>query len=253
MLTLQVTGADKVKDLLDGFSDRRLAAVTATALTRTVKSLQSEWGSELQTKVQAPTPLTANSPKITFATATNLVASVQIRDQILNGIPPSEYLKPIEYGGGRGLKKFEKALVAQGSMPANTYAIPTDNAARDGYGNVRRQVLVQILVQLAGGAVRDGYRRVISASAQKRARAAIKSGKNYVAVLDASTGIYPGIYERTKDERLKMIFAYESSVRYKKTISLMDRAKKMAPQIYEREMMRAIRESKARLEARGKS
>jgi hypothetical protein len=207
-----------------GFSDRRLAAAVATGLTGTARALQRQWQDELRGEVDRPTPLTVNAPIIKMATARDLEAVVSLRQQVRAGTPPSEYLQPLAFGGGRALKKFERALIAQGSMPANAFAIPTDNAERDAYGNVRRQVLVQVLTQLAGGAVQAGYRRVISASAQRRANAAIKAGRNYVAVLDNSQGLYPGIYARVGRE-LKMIFAYESSARYRKQLSLVDRAR----------------------------
>jgi hypothetical protein len=241
---------DRALRELDGFSERRLRAAMATALTRTAKAVQGGWSEELRQKVDRPTVLTTRAPVIEMATAQTLVAVVSMREQVSNGQPPSQYLQPLEYGGGREHKKFEKALIAQGSMPAGAYALPTDNAKRDAYGNVTRGQLVQILVQLAGGSVRDGYRRVISTSAVKRAQSAIKAGREYVAVLKQTGKLDPGIYARVGNE-LQMVFSYERSTFYKRQLSLGDRARRTATQVFAVEMQRAIKESAARLKARG--
>ncbi|MCU0920686.1 MAG: hypothetical protein MUF16_10170 [Burkholderiaceae bacterium] len=253
MFQVKVNGLEQLKAQLDGFSDRRFAAAVATALTRTGQAIREQWKQELQARIDRPTALTANAPRLKMATASELVATVSMRSEVPSGTPPSQYLQPLEYGGGREHKKFERALIAQGSMPPNTYALPTDNAERDGFGNVRRQVLVQVLVQLAGGSVSRGYRRVISASAQRRAQAAIRAGRDYLAVLNRTDNIYPGIYQRGKDGALKMIFAYESSVRYRRTTSLVDRARESAPRIMTAELKRAVEESMARLAAKGRA
>jgi len=252
MLEVKVKGLEELRREFSEFSDRRFAAAVATALTRTGRDVAGQWREELAGRVDRPTALTAKAPKSTMATARNLVSVVSMRDQVIAGTPPSQYLQPLEFGGGREHKKFERALIAQGSMPANTYAIPTDNAERDGYGNVRRQVLVQILTQLAGGSVREGYRRVISASAAKRAQSAIKSGKQFVAVLEQTGKLYPGIYARTGGgNELRMVFSYERRTFYKRQLSLMDRAVSSGQARMEVNMRVAFNESLGRLRSRG--
>lgn len=241
---------DELRRELDGFSARRMNAAVATALTRTARSVQTDWRAELQRGVDRPTPMTTAAPLVTQATATSLVAEVRMRDSVAKGTPPSQYLQPLEYGGVRAHKKFELSLMAQGSMPRGSFAVPTEHAQRDSYGNVSRRQLVQILVQLAGGVVRDGYRRVISASAVKRAKAAIRAGKSYVAVLERQGKLQPGIYARQGNE-LRMVFAYERSVRYTRQLSLIERARRKGQEAFRAELSRAIEESAARLQARG--
>lgn len=249
MLTLKIKGLDDLQRQIDDFSQRRMAAATATALTRTAHALRAEWKDELSRHINQPTTLTQNAPVVRMATAQNLMASVRMRDQVTNGTAPAEYLKPLEYGGGREHKKFERALIEQGSMPSGTYAVPTDFAKRDAYGNVARGQLVQILVQLAGGTVREGYRRVISASATRRAQAAIRAGREYVAVLQQQGKLYPGIYARV-GAGLRMVFSFERRVFYRRQLSLADRAQRKAQEVFDKEMRRAVEESAARLKAR---
>jgi hypothetical protein len=251
MIQVKVNGMDQLRQQFASFSDRRFAAALATALTRSGYAVRQEWRAELQAKVDRPTALTTNAPSVKMATANDLVVTVSMRDDVPNGTPPSEYLKPLEFGGGREHKKFERALIAQGSMPPGMYALPTDNAARDSFGNVRRQVLVQVLTQLAGGVVNAGYRRVISASAQRRAQSAIKAGREFIAVLRPTEKLTPGIYAKQRDGTVKMIFSYERSVRYRRTTSLADRARSTVPQILQREIKRSFDEHVARLAQRG--
>lgn len=252
MIKLKVEGMKEALARLGGFSARRMNAAVATALTRTGRVVQDDWKRQLSVDVDRPTQLTARAPVIQQATAAKLQTEVRLRDAVSNGQPPSTYLQPLERGGGRVHKKFEKALIAQGSMPRGSYAVPTDNATRDGYGNVSRGQLVQILVQLAGGVVRDGYRRVISKSAARRAQAAVRSGKEYVAVLAEQGGMAPGIYARLPEGKYQMVFAYERNVRYKRQLSLRARAKRIALQTFPAELSRAIDESAQRLRARGR-
>lgn len=249
MLNIQLEGLEPLRRQLEGFSDRRFRAAVATALTRTARQVQAEWGRELQQQVDRPTPLTSKAAIVIQATAASMVATVSMREQIANGQPPSEYLVPLEKGGTRAHKKFEKALIAQGSMPSGAYAVPTDYAKRDSYGNVTRGQLVQILVQLAGGSVREGYRRVISASATRRAAAAVRSGKQYVAIQQQEGKLAPGIYARV-GRQLRMVFAYVSHVRYRRQLSLVDRGRRKVQSVFQQEMSRAIAEHLARLGAR---
>src|SRR5574343_1170170 len=248
-MQVQITGLDELRRNLSEFSDRRFAAAVATALTRTARVVQTAWQAELREKVDRPTPLTERAPIVEQATAQSLTAIVRMRDQVAAGQPPSLYLQPPTFGGGRQLKQFEKALIAQGSMPSGTFAVPTDYAKRDAYGNVTRGQLVQILVQLAGGSVSGGYRRVISASAQRRAQAAIRAGKEYVAVLQREGKLRPGIYGR-EGNKLRMVFSYESRVTYRRMLSLADRAKTAVDASLQDELRRAVEESAARLAAK---
>lgn len=252
MLTIEITGLDQLRTQLEAFSDRRFAAAIATALTRTARTVQDEWRKELTEQVDRPTSLTQRAPIVQQATAQSLTAIVAMRDQVANGQPPSLYLQPLAYGGGREHKKFERALIAQGSMPAGSYAIPTEHAKRDAYGNVTRGQLVQILVQLAGGSVREGYRRVISTSATRRAQAAIRAGREYVAVLVQTGKLYPGIYAKEGD-KLRMIFSYERVARYRRQLSLQERAERVARRRFDAEFSRAVAESAARLSAKGRA
>jgi hypothetical protein len=165
--------------------------------------------------------------------------------------PPVDWLSPQEFGGERGVKKFERALQAQGSMPSGWKAVPGPAAKIDPFGNVTKGQIVQVIAQL-GAKFSPGYQRVISKSAAKRAASAIAKGRAYVAILPGNRAkLTPGVYERTASSGLRAVFFYVRATQYRKSIDLLGEARRAAPAAVQREMQRAIEQSAARLASRG--
>lgn len=251
MLTIQVEGLDAARRTVDGFSDRRFAAAIATALTRTGRQLQQAWRAELEADLDRPTPLTLRAPVSSTASAGNLVVELSLRDQARSGdIAPSEYLATQEQGGDRRLKKFERALVARGNMRAGQRAVPGQYAKLDGYGNVSRGQIVQVLAQL-GTAFSPGYARVISPDGARRARNAARSGNTYIAVPDARGKLRPGIYRKFGGDLLPVFF-FVSGARYPRRTNLVEAAKRLTAQRFPAELRRSLAENQARVNAKGR-
>lgn len=246
-LTIEVQGLAELHAGLRDFSDRRLDASTATGLTRVTRAVAESWRQQLASRFDRPTPATTRAVVTTMATARKLEAEVRIRDQG-SGTPPVAWLAPEEFGGGRLVKKFERALQAQGSMPAGSHAVPGPAAKLDAYGNVSRSQIVQVIAQL-GAQFSPGYARVISPSAGKRAAKALATGRAYIAITDRRGRLSPGVYERN-GRRLSAVFYFVSGAQYRKRTDLIDTAKREAPALLDREIGRAIQESAARLAAR---
>ena len=252
-VTIDVRGLDAARqDLVARFSGRRFRAAMATAATRTVRELGKQWQRQFGQEFDRPTPTTLRGVRTTMATAANLQAEVAVKDQATgNGAAPLEWLAPEERGGQRSIKRFEAALQAQGSMPRGWRAVPGPAAKLDAYGNVGRGQIVQVLAQL-GSQYSPGYQRVISNSAAKRAASALRRGRAYVAILPGNKDSKrtPGVYER-RGRGLLPVFLYVPSVQYRKRLRLIQRAQVDAGPILQRELMRAVDESAARLAARG--
>lgn len=234
------------------FSDRRIAAVGSTALTRTARQIGKQWEAQLTGKLDRPTPQTQRAVVVIPATAATLEATVLIKDQAAaGGRAPEEWLATEERGGQRYVKKFEQALISSGAMPQGLRAVPARYAKLDSYGNVSRSQIVQVLAQL-GQQLSPGYKRVISASATKRAQKAVATGRNYIAIqTKIKGGPAPGVYQRTL-KGLLPVFFFTGSVGYRKRLDLQAAAQQQAPVVLTREIERAIGESFARLMARGR-
>lgn len=252
-IDIDIRDIDRLRKNIAGFSDRRFRATVATALTRTVKAVQGRWTQQLTGEIDRPTNRTVNAVGVTFASADKLEASVFLKDR-MSGTAPDQYLRPLEVGGSRVLKKFEQALLASGAMPAGYFAVPGRSATRDGYGNVSRGQLVAVIRAL-GEQFSPGYQRVISTSTARKLQAQARHGRKYVAVLPkdaARAHVSPGIYERQADGSRKAVFLYKNQLAYKKRLRLVDRESVRAiERDLQREGARALAESAARLTAKG--
>ena len=231
------------------FSERRLNAAVATALTRTAVEARKSWQQELRTKLDRPTPYTTNSVRVESANANKLEAVVAIKDQGADGtVLPAEYLGTQQRGGTRNLRKFERALVNKGAMLPGYRVVLARYALVDGYGNVTRGQIVQVLNQLGAG-LSEGYRQVISRSATKRAASARRSGRQYVAFPRDDGNIFAGIWQR-KGRALLPVFQFVRTTMYRSRIDLYQRARDVVGQQLQAQFDRAMRESAARLAAK---
>lgn len=218
-ITLETSGLRAAGSLLDAFSDRRLAASVATALTRTAVAARGRALRDLDSSIiGGPTPYTRRQLRYIGATAARLEAAVgfdiaaitDIRGNVqryasVGDTPASKYMLPQVEGGGRHIKRFERALQAAGAMPAGWQSVPADGAKLDAYGNISRGQIVQILSQV-GTELTAGYRRSLPrlrggetarekrSVLNKRRRAFGRAGGQYVAIPRPKGKLRPGIY-----------------------------------------------------------
>jgi len=234
------------------FSDRRFQSALATGLTRTAVAIGKTWTARL-TELDRPTALTRRAVQVIRAenTAVQLSATIKLRDQAsgAGGTAPVQWLAPLEMGGDRGAKRFEQALQSRGSMPRGWKTVPGPAAKLDGYGNVSRGQIVQVLAQL-GGNFSEGYERVISANASKRRARIAKLGRVYVAIPPRNMArLAPGIYERN-GRNLRAVFFFVEKTNYDTGLELRKSAKEQARERIALEIHRALQESLQRLQAR---
>jgi hypothetical protein len=209
MLKIDVSGLKETQQMLAGFSDRRMRAATATALTRTAVEVRSAAQAELVRSIDRPTPYTQRQMRYIGATADNLNAAVGFDIEAITDIrgnvsryssagkgntPASKYLGPVVEGGGRHVKRFERALQAAGAMPQGWHAVPGVGAKLDAYGNISRGQIAQIVSQVGTELLR-GYSNTLSKTDRtKRRRAFGRSGGQYVALPQGRGKLKPGIY-----------------------------------------------------------
>lgn len=253
-LTVDVKGLREVQEAIKDFSERRVKAAMATALTRTAQTISQSWQAQIDSRIDRPVARTQSATAFKGASANSLLATVFVKDQ-LKGTAPAEYLSPQEAGGGRRVKKFERSLIASGAMPAGYITVPGKHAQRDSYGNVSKSLLIAILSQI-GTDYSPGYARTISKNTTRRLASQAKRGRRYVAVLPGADAkrerVSPGIYERMADGSRKAVLLYQRQATYRKRLDLVGAdGQRDAQQIFEREARRAVADSAARLMARG--
>ena len=102
---VDLRGMLEARGLLEGFSERRVNAVLATALTRTAVHLREVERAEAVRTLDRPTPYTLRGVQMQPASADNLSAEVRIADAgtaTAQGTPPVRYLWwQVQGGAGR--------------------------------------------------------------------------------------------------------------------------------------------------------
>lgn len=264
MLKIEARGVDELKATLREFSQRRLNAAIATALTRTAVQVRTAAQRELQRSVDRPTPYTVRQLRYVAATADRPVAAVgfnvaAIQDERGNVVryqdlgpgetPAGKYLAVQVEGGTRRMKRLEQALVAAGAMPAGYRVVPAAGARLDAYGNVSRgqviQVLSQLRLQLVAGTNRSMSERTAIA-AQRRA-----GGRFFV--IPPGSKVQAGIYQREFVGRnITPVFIFVRRASYRPRFDFYGATNREGDRVLPEQMRRAIAEQVRRLADRGR-
>lgn len=152
------TDLKQAERYLQGLRKDQVPFATAYALTQTAKDAQSNIIEEMQRVFDRPKPYTLNGTYVKPATKRNLVALVKLKDGYLGDAgeqskrgTPDKYLAAQVKGGARRPTAFEKLLIYNGLMPPGYYAVPTNFAPRDPFGNVPSGFYTRIRSQLEIG------------------------------------------------------------------------------------------------------
>ncbi len=251
-LSIDMKGLDEVRKSIQGFSERRMNAAVATAMTQTAKTIAGQWQGEIDQRIDRPTARTRAATSFQGASAGRLEAQVFVKDR-MPGTTPAEYLGVQETGGRRRIKKFEQALISAGAMPSGYVTVPGRGSKLDSYGNVSRKLIIAVIAQL-GSDYSPGYARVIAKSTAKRLATAAKRGRAFIVVRpeDAKqAGTDPGIYERQADGRRKAVFLFKRAVTYRKRLDLLNGTAAQADAVLQVEVGRAVRDAVDGLARRG--
>ena len=253
-LTVDVFGLDAAtRALVDRFSERRLNAAAASALTRTALDVKAAEVREMRRVFDRPTPYTLNSVYVKPATANRLVADVWLKDDRAgSGTPATYFLGPEVEGGTRRAKGFERSLQIVGLLPAGWFAAPAAGARLDGYGNVSKGQIIQILSQLRVTLV-SGFTRNMSFDARKQIATQRKAGGRYFAVKVGAKGrLAPGIYIRELTGRnITPVFIFVNRATYRPRLDFAGVAEREAAERLPVHLVAAIEDQAQRLAGSG--
>lgn len=189
----ELQGLDGVKRALRELGAKDVRFATVVGLNRLAFGVREAWAKKADEVFDRPVSLTKKAAQYTKATLTEPTAEIKLRDDAFKGTPPVKYLAPEVYGGGRGLKRFERWLQAKGLMPVGTYAVPGAGVRLDAYGNVSAGTITKILSAL--GANPDALSNATPTSTARRRRKRRRGGE-YFAVTVRRGRLVPGVYER---------------------------------------------------------
>lgn len=249
MTRIVVTGLAEAIASMQGLSERRIAAIKATAATRTAVAAKAAVVREMPRVLDRPTPYTLGSVFVRPATAQQLVAEVYVKDDRAgSGTPAVKYLLPQVEGGTRRTKRFEVALRAAGALPAGHFIVPGAGARLDAYGNVSRGQIIQVLSQLRI-TLTAGYTRNMSLTdkrgainAQRRA-----GGRFFVLKPGKAGGRAPGIYQREfMGRNVTPVFLFVPRVQYRQRLDFDGIVQRVVDTHLPAEVARAVSDSLAR-------
>lgn len=260
---------DRVIQTVRQFSPRRFKSAVATALTRTAKQARNVVRDRMPSYIDRPVPYTQKGFFFQGANQYRMTAFVFFgRLDGKGSMERGKYLTPQIEGGGRKLKRFEKALIARGSMPPTMFAVPAAGAKLDEYGNPSRGQLNQILSQV-GTELAAGFSRTLRKKddesakqfASRKRRALGRAGGQYFAVPERRGKLGPGIYLAGgrdfgaklgygRNGRLVKVFSFVHRVSYRERFPFHEIVAGVVKDRLMAELDVAVQESAARLAAR---
>ena len=157
-----------------------LDAATIQALNWTAFDAAPEVQTLMSRTFDRPTPYTLKSVSIDKARPGQAFARLWFKPFGGKGNAPSSFLAPQVLGGPRSTKRFERALLQAGVMPAGTQAVPGKGARLDAYGNMSAGQIVQIISYFKAFP-ETGYRANITDAKRERIKRGTKNkyGREY--------------------------------------------------------------------------
>lgn len=245
-LNLKVDGLDAVRAQLGAMASQANYAASR-ALNDTAFAIHAELKTTMRnTFAGGATAFTLRAFKVTQAHKTNLVASVSLRtDAPPGGTRYDAALMPMFAGGLRKYKRLEGWLRGRGILPAGYSVAPGGGMPLDGFGNMRRAALAEMLGVLGS---QNASMRIYRRTARNKAQKAVA----YFVVLPGNPrNKHPGIYKRLEagsSSTVKAMVLFVRPVSYRQFIDLPALGRKVAQatfsQSFEVELAKALQGAK---------
>ena len=217
-IDIQITGLKEVQARL-GAQAKQANYAASRALNTTAYAVNDRLKKDMAATFKGgATAYSLRAFKVAKADKTNLTAEVALRtDTPEGGTSYNKALAHLFTGGQRKYKKLEGWLRARRLLPTGLTVAPGAGMPLDGYGNMRRAALTEMLgvigTQMSNLRV---FRRTGAGKAQKAV--------GYFVVLPGDkTGKHPGIYKRIEtgsSSAIKPMVLYVDPVKYRKFIDL---------------------------------
>jgi len=192
MTTINIsTDIKEAQRALDVVSKRQIPYATTLMLNALATSTKRRVEVDIKRNLDRPTNYAQRMMGIKYANKGNLTSQVNVRGSVGSG--ETKVLGHLFSGGRRKGKGFEGALVSKGIMPNGMYAMPSEGAPLDFYGNIKRSFIRQLIDYLTAN-------RVVKKSAQfeNRQRKQVKgaTSSQYFVVNQKKQGGLPlGIWQ----------------------------------------------------------
>lgn len=230
-IDIQITGLKEVQAQL-GAAGKQATYAASRALTTTAYAVNDRLKQEMATTFKGgATAYTLRAFKVVKSDKVSLTAEVNLRtDAPDGGTNYSKALAHLFTGGQRKYKKLEGWLRGRGLLPAGLVVAPGAGMPLDGYGNMRRGALTEMLGVI--GTQRTNlrvYRRTGAGKAQKAV--------GYFVVLPGDkTRKHPGIYKRIEtgsSSALSPMILFVSPASYREFVNLQKIGKEVVAKTFQ--------------------
>lgn len=215
--------ADDLDDALAalGRLGEPLASVAlADALNHTANQARQVLRAEMSDVFDRPTPWALNSIRVLHATPDNLEAALWVQDRPgdKTAFTAEDYLLPQVEGGERITRASEKYLRESGILPAGRFVVPGRGARLDGYGNIQRGHMMQILsglkaIQRAGSDHNATDSRRSLRKGHAKAFFVMKRGKTPIGIAERRGGAVVMVLAFVRQPRYRERFKFHDVVR----------------------------------------
>lgn len=217
-MEIRIDIKDQVTEKLKSFQ-KEIPFVLKDTINDLLPIIRTSEIDEMKRVFDRPTPYTLNSLFLKAATTSALSGKVGFKDTGGHDTPARKYLGPEIEGGGRNLKRFEKALRAVGALPDGMYIQPGAGARMDSFGNIAPSQIIQIL-SFFQAFPEMGYKANITAKGKLRLLKGSKKklGFTYFVGRPGGGRLPLGIYQRFQFARgtaIKPIFIFTKQPNYK--------------------------------------
>ena len=217
-LDLQVTGLKEAIAQL-GEANKQVNYAASRALTTTAYAVNDRLKKDMASTFKGgATAYSLRAFAITKAERGRLVAEINLRTDTPDG--GNQYAKALAHlftGGQRKYKKLEGWLRARGLLPVGLAVAPGSAMPLDGFGNMRRTALTEMLGVLG---TQNNKLRVYRKSKAKSPQKAV----GYFVLLPGAKGNrHPGIYKRVeigKTSYIDPMVLYINPASYRKLVDL---------------------------------
>jgi hypothetical protein len=248
---VKVSVRSDAKQLLKALNgnQKQIRIATSIALTKTAKQVESAEYSEMKRVFDRPTKYTLSGLYTKPSTQSNLEARIGIKNDTFKGTPAEKFLQPNIVGGGRNLKRFERAFINKGFMPQGYHAVPGEGVTLDAFGNVPAKFIVQLISYL-GAFGEQGYRANMTGLGRakfEKAQSRQVAGAGVAYFVNKKKGKLPlGVYQRTtfaQGSAIKPIFIFVKQVNYKPRYNFEKKAFEISQKVFPQYLKESVKQS----------
>ncbi|NNM56317.1 hypothetical protein [Acidocella sp.] len=208
----------------------------SAALSRTAVRCKLAMQDHMRANFDRPTKWAIDAVRAVPATVETMSSAVLLREFSSKGTPAEKYLGPQIMGGGRSLKRSEKALASAQYLKPGGFMMPGDAAKMDQFGNQSRGEIVKILSVLRAFG-EQGYRANRKKGWSKKTRVgqifAVRQGNTHA-------GLKPGVYRRTDTGVVCLMRFVSKAPNYRVRLPFDELVMADAARIFPEELERAV-------------